>query len=160
MEAVEPLKVVTVGKHEYHIGRFSSGTGSWLLMRFIKLFRNFIKELDDDGTEEAEDNGKGDTQEFSESLLQTLLSELDAEEFAKIQRHALLVVSRTETVGDRPYQQPVMMPSGKFAFKELNEDISDVMNLTSQAIFANLSPFFTKTGLKAIMRGEIPSLSR
>lgn len=156
----EPLKVVQIGEHEYRIGRFSSQTGSWLLMRFIKLFRDLIKDLEDDGTEPKPDDGKGDTQEFSESLLQTLLSELDFEDFVKIQRYALLVVSRTDMVGEREFQQPIILGSGQFAIRELKEDVGAVMALTSQTIFANLAPFFTKTGLKAMMRGEIPAFNR
>lgn len=160
MDFVEPLREVTIGESVYHVGRFSSKTGSWVLMRMMKAFRDLIKSLEDDGTEGSTDDGRGETQQFSESLLQTLLSELDADEYERVQKHALSVVTLLDYVGEKQFNQPIIRPSGMFAISKLNDDIAAVSTLTSQSIFANLWPFFTKTGLQAIMRGETPTSTR
>lgn len=159
MEA-DALKVVTIGEREYNIGRLSSDVGSFLLMRLVKQFRKMVAALEGEGEGEEQQQPELTDKEFSESLLQTLLTEMDFEDFKNLQRHALLVVTMTDFVGDKPFKQPIILRSGQFAVKELQNDIGAVMNLTSQTIFANLSPFFTKAGLKGIMTGNIPAFSQ
>lgn len=149
----EVIKTLELDGNSYTIGRFSSDTGSWLLMRLMKTLRKFISELEQDGIEESETDIEPEG--FAENLIQTLLTDLDFDDFKNIQRHALAVVSRIDYAGEREFQQPIVMRSGAFAFNDLSQNVGIVMALTSQSLFANLSPFFTKTGLKALMKGEI-----
>ena len=153
MEQTEILKTVTVDEKQYNIGHFQSGIGSWILKRLMRTFREFMKGIEGvEGDETAALNT--DPVEFAHNLIQQLLMELDEKEYATIQRHALNVVSVTDSVGGKDFEQPIMMKSGSFTIKELATNIGAVDYLTSQALFANLSPFFSQTGLKAAMTGE------
>lgn len=153
MEQTEFLNTVTVGEKQYNIGHFQSGIGSWILKRLMRTFRDFMKSIEGvEGDETAALNT--DPVEFAHNLIQQLLMELDEKEYSTIQRHALNVVSFTDSVAGREFEQSIILKSGTFAIKELATDIGTVDYLTSQALFANLSPFFSQTGLKAAMTGE------
>lgn len=159
MEA-EPLKIENINGHEYHIGYLQANVGSYLLNRLIKQFRKMLSNMDTDGDEQEQKEPEISDTEFSESLIMTLITDLDFEDFNNLQRHALLVVTRTDHAGERAFQQPIILRNGTFAYKEMSTDIATVQALTAKTLFANLGPFFTKAGLKAIMRGEIPAFNQ
>lgn len=159
MEA-EPLKIETINGVEYHIGHLNADIGSYLLNRLIKQFRRMLSQMDTSDDEQEQKEPEIDDKEFSEGLIMTLITDLEFEDFKNLQRHALLVVTRTDFAGDRQFQQPIILRTGVFAYKELATDIATVQALTAKVLFANLGPFFTKAGLKAIMKGEIPAFSQ
>jgi hypothetical protein len=158
MEA-EPLNIVEINGHQYHIGHLSAEVGSYLLNRLIKQFRKMLSQLDTDGDDNQPETEIGDT-EFSESLIMTLMTDLDFDDFKNLQRHALLVVTRTDYVGEKFFQQPIILRNGQFSYKELSTDIGTVQALTAKVLYANLGPFFTKAGLKAVLKGEIPAFNQ
>lgn len=153
MEAgITTLKTFPYDGEVYNIGAFTASTGSWLTLRLMRAFREYISTLDNDGTES--DPEAEEPENFAEDLIQMLLSNLPENDFATVQRHALSVVSCTQTIGERTFEQPLVLKNGLFANKELTNNIPLILALTSQVMFANLKPFFTKTGLKAVMKGE------
>lgn len=152
MEQPNILKTVAFGDRQYNIGHFQSGTGSWIMKRLMRTFREYIKGIEAiEGDETPAIHSDAD---FTHNLIQQLLMELKEDEYSVIQRHALNVISVTDTAGGKEFEQPIILRNGLFTYKELNTDIATVDFLTSQSLFANLSPFFSKTGLKAAMTGE------
>ena len=160
MEA-EALKIETINGNDYHIGHLNADVGSYLLNRLIKQFRKMLSTMDTDGEDEQEQKEPeiSDT-EFSEGLIMTLMTDLDFDDFKNLQRHALLVVTRCDFAGERQFQQPIILRNGTFAYKELSTDIATVQALTAKVLFFNLGPFFTKAGLKAILKGNIPAFNQ
>lgn len=154
MEAEAVLKTIDVNGETYNIGHLSSSIGSWLTMRLMKMFRQLISGLENEEPENTNQEEVEEPENFSSDLIQTLLMEADEKEFETIQRHALNVVSVTQTIGERTFNQPILLKNGNFYNKELSKDTATVLSLTSQVLFANLGPFFTRTGLKATMKGE------
>lgn len=80
--------------------------------------------------------------------IQNMLMNLDEELFIKVQKHALSVCSRFDAIGDKEILLPVLMANGKIAIPDLQTNIQVVSALTSQSLFANLSPFFLEEGFK------------
>jgi hypothetical protein len=150
MADVEKTKRIEMAGNSYVIGRFNADTGSWLLMRMMKSFREFMKTIE---SEESDENAP-EPENFAEQLIQTLLSDLSPEDFKQIQRQTLLIVKRVDVVKDLEVLHNVIRPNGDFSFADLRHDIDTVMCLTSQALFFNLAPFFTKSGLRATMQGK------
>jgi hypothetical protein len=154
---MEATHDISVGGNRYVIGRFSAEIGSFLLNRLIKTFRKMIADMKQEQSEEGIEE-VAEPEGFSENLIETLVTELDFEDFKNIQRHALAVVSRwDDTNPERPILMPIQLRTGVFAFKDLGENIDVVRHLSSKALHFNLAPFFTKTGLKAMMKGEMVS---
>lgn len=153
MEA-EIIKSVPIGDEVYNLHHFSSAVGSWLALRFTRAFREYIASIQGEGTatEAAEEQDEPDG--FAEQLIQMLLTNFDEETFATVQRHALNAISTTIEIGAKTFNQPIILKSGTFANKEMATNVSLILALTSQSLFANLSPFFTKAGLKAVMNGQ------
>lgn len=149
---MEALRTVEVKGRKYNIGHLSPTTGSFLTKRLLRHFNDFLKGID--GAEADPNAPKPTDEDFAEQLIQQLLMSVNEEDFANIQRHALNIITVTDFVADRDFEQPIMLKSGVFCFKELNTDIGTIDYLTSQSLFANLTPFFTPTGLKAALRGE------
>lgn len=151
---MEIIKSVPVGNKTYNIGHLQSNTGSWIVRQLLKKFKTMLKQLQEDGIEGEATPTVVDDEEFSANVIEQLVMELDEAEFSNIQAHALKVVSFTDQVNGTPFEQPIYLRNGVFAVKELATDIQTINYLTSQSLIANLSPFFTPTGLKAAMKGE------
>lgn len=149
---MEVLRTVDVNGRKYNIGYLSPTIGSFLTKRLLRHFNDFLKGID--GAEADPNAPKPTDEDFAEQLIQQLLMSVNEEDFINIQRHALNIVTVTDHVAEKEFEQPIMLKSGVFCFKELNKDIATIDFLTSQSLFANLTPFFTPTGLKAALRGE------
>jgi hypothetical protein len=152
IDELETIKDVEVNGKSYMIAHMDSDTGSWLLMRLMGELQSAISKMDiADDAAQAETVDNADT---AQSAIQFLLMNLDQPTFKIVQRHALNVCYRYETVGGMPKPMPVILSNGKLCYKDLQHDIKTLLELTSQALFANLSPFFSKDGLKAMLTGN------
>lgn len=152
IDNLESIKDVEVSGKTYMIAHMTSDTGAWLIMRLMGELQAAISKMDiasDSTVQESE--GSADT---ARSSIQFLLMNLDQSTFATVQRHALGVCYRYETIGNTQKPLPVIFPNGKFCYKDLQFDIQTVLELTSEALFANLSPFFSKDGLKRMLTGK------
>lgn len=150
---MEIIKSVIVGEKTYNIGHLQSNTGSWIVRQLLKKFKGMLKQLQEDGVEEQQAPAIVDDGDFAANLIEQLVMELDEAEFGNIQAHALKVITFTDQVNGTPFEQPICLRNGVFAVKELATDIPTINYLTSQSLAANLSAFFTPTGLKAAMQG-------
>jgi hypothetical protein len=151
--ATEPLRVIVMNGSTYNIGRLSPENGSWIVNRLMKTFREYISTLKAEGNEPTGD-GLQEPEGFAETLLTQLTSELPEADYKRIQKYVLATIVRVDSVGDKMFEQPIILASGLYAYKDLAEDIFGVVHLTNQALIANLAPLFTRTGLVALMRGE------
>lgn len=149
---MEAIKDIEIGSHTYMIAKMDADSGSWLLMRLMGQLQKAISEMP--SSAEVTEQATEETQDTAQAAIQFLLMNLDQDTFKTVQRHALNVCYRYETVGNAPKPLPVIMTNGRFCYKDLNFDIQSVMRLTSESLFANLSPFFSKDGLKAMLTGE------
>jgi septum formation topological specificity factor MinE len=81
-------------------------------------------------------------------LIQGMLMTLDKGLFDQVQREALNVVGQYTAIGEKEVVLPVLMANGTVAIPELRNDIVSIVQLTSQSLYFNLSPFFLGDGLK------------
>lgn len=149
--------VCAIGR-DFNIGHLTPETGGFILKRLLREFNDFVKGLDGEG---ADPNApKPSDEEFAETLIQQMLMNLDEKDLANIQRHCLNVVSFTDVAGEREFEQPILLRSGIYSLPELRFDIGTIDYLVSQTLYANLTPFFTPTGLKAALKGQLVVSSR
>jgi hypothetical protein len=155
---METIKEITIKEQNYRICKLSAKSGSWLLMQLMGKMIKIMEELANTGSPNPEVNNvleqdKNKAEESAHAAIQFMLMNLEEDTFAKVQNHALSVCYRLENAGSVPVPMPVIMNDGRFAIKELEFDIETVMSLTSQSLFANLAPFFSKNGLMKLAMG-------
>lgn len=149
----EVLKEPTIGGKTYQISKMSSETGSFLLFKLIDSLRKIMQAETGDQVNQPEveltpEEKKTAIEAAASGAIQNMLMNLDEELFIKVQKHALSVCSRFDAIGDKEILLPVLMANGKIAIPDLQTNIQVVSALTSQSLFANLSPFFLEEGFK------------
>lgn len=150
----EVLKETVIGGNRYQISKMSSETGSWLLFKLIDSLRKIMQVETTEQPEQIEveltvDEKKAAIEAAASGAIQNMLMGLDEELFGKIQKHALSVCSRFDAINDKEILLPVLMVNtGRIAIPDLQTNIQVISALTSQALFANLSPFFLEEGFK------------
>ena len=80
------------------------------------------------------------------STLITSLGKCTRAEFIEIQNMLLSKVFRLDRQEDKEFPIAVLLPSGEISDPHLSYDAEAVMNLTSEAIMFNLSPFLAGSG--------------
>jgi len=157
MDELEPIKDTTVNGTKFQLCRLSAVDGSFLLMA---LMGHLQKAISANPIQDAQQPPPETNDEQSAStLIQFMLMNLDEQTFRAVQRKALSVVCRYEKVGDTLMPVPILMVNGMFSYPQLNKDISTVLTLTSQSLFANLSPFLSKSMLLFLMAGAATNQS-
>ena len=156
---LQPIKDVVISGKRYQIAKMQSDLGSWLLFKLMNALREIMKqETGEQETEPApqpvveltEEEKKKANEAAANAAIQVMLMNLDQDLFGKIQKIALGVCGEYTAVGPEEVVIPVLKPDGKFANYALSTDITTVAALTSQSIFANLSPFFLNGGMANI----------
>lgn len=148
---MQTTKETQINGKSYQIESMDADTGSWLLMKLVDSLRKVLSGVDDSTPDQNVTEVSQDQKEQAAfGLIQAMLMNLDRQLFTEVQKEALRVCKQYAAVGDKEVAMPVLMASGKFAIPELKNDISTVMQLTSQALYFNLSPFFLGDGLTAI----------
>lgn len=150
---IQSIKDVVIGENRYAIQNMDAEIGSWLLFKLINSLRNIMNTPTDEtvnapvaAVEQTDEQKKIAGEGATNAAIQLMLMNLDEDLFKAVQRHALRVCSKYAAVGNEEVLLPVLMQNGKFAVPELNYDIKTVVSLTSQSLFANLSPFFLNGG--------------
>ena len=145
------LKELTINEASYQIVKMPAQTGSWLLMLLMGKLMEVMSEESKTATSKPEEPAKeANADEAASAAISFMLMNLDEETFAKVQQKALSVCFKM--VNDAP--MPVIMRDGRFAIKELEYDIEGVLQLTSQSIRLNLSPFFAKGKLMGLATAD------
>jgi hypothetical protein len=155
---LQPIKTTTINGKSYQISKIQSDTGSWLLFKLMDALRKIMKAEGGDEPEPAlepiveltEDQKKAAAEAAASAAIQVMLMNLDRDLFGTVQRYALEVCGEFTAVGSEEVVIPVLKADGKFANYNLSTDISTVAALTSQSLYANLSPFFLNGGMNSI----------
>lgn len=130
---MEDSKDVTINGAKFQVGRLKARHGSWILAQVLTkmlpgvLERAFAKQG---------------------AKLAAGRSDMNEEEFASIQGHALSVCRRYDKDG---LPMPVFLLPDRWADKELEYNLTAVMALTVHALTFNLGSFFAEGGLALIM---------
>lgn len=141
MQSATIVTDIEVNGTRYQLGRMDPRTGSQVLAKLITCLSKMASS-----SENAEESETSTTEPEPEKLIQLLFMNLQDEAFTFVQDKALASVNCYRQVGEGLVTLPVMK-NGNIAVPELSDDLDAVMQLTSQALFINLSPFFTKAGL-------------
>jgi Phage tail assembly chaperone protein, TAC len=135
----EKTKDVSIGDHQYRVGKLTARTASWVAMQILTKLLPSGDELVTGGRASAE------------------RSALSESEFHNIQGHCLRVCARYETAGESLVPTPVLMADGRFAIPELEYDVVAVMALTLHSLMFSVSPFFEEGALK-LLGSSLPDL--
>jgi hypothetical protein len=126
-------------------------TGSWLLFKLMGELRKIIQKGDDDVSPApvtmTDDQKKENAEQMAKVAITVMLQNIDEDLFGKVQTYALEVCGEYKMVGEEEVVLPVLMPNGNFSNPDLRHDIMTASKLTSEALYANLSPFFLNGGL-------------
>jgi hypothetical protein len=142
-------KDVNLGVNRYRIARMNASTGSWLLFKLLDSLRKIMADTSQDGQQSAQEEiGPEQREQAANALIQGMLMTLDKGLFDQVQREALNVVGQYTAIGEKEVVLPVMMANGTVAIPALKNDIVTIVQLTSHALYFNLSPFFLGDGLK------------
>lgn len=146
------IKETVLGVTTFRIRKFDASTGSWLLMSLMGEMQKAISDLPT--VEGIAESTEASEESAAIGAIQFLLMNLDEEKFAKIQSKALEVCDEQKIMGEREVWLPVL--TGKrISSPDLQNDIETILSLTSQSLFANLSPFFSKNGLSKIFKIQV-----
>jgi septum formation topological specificity factor MinE len=141
-------KDVTLGVSRYRIARMNASTGSWLLFKLLDSLRKIMADGSQDTQSAPQEIGTEQREQAANALIQGMLMTLDKGLFDQVQREALNVVGQYTAIGEKEVVLPVLMANGTVAIPELRNDIVSIVQLTSQSLYFNLSPFFLGDGLK------------
>jgi septum formation topological specificity factor MinE len=141
-------KDVTLGVSRYRISRMNASTGSWLLFKLLDSLRKIMADGSQDTQSAPQEIGTEQREQAANALIQGMLMTLDKGLFDQVQREALNVVGQYTAIGEKEVVLPVLMANGTVAIPELRNDIVSIVQLTSQSLYFNLSPFFLGDGLK------------
>lgn len=145
------LKTITINEASYQIVKMPAQIGSWLLMLLMGKLTEIMAEANVPASgEDAAKAAETKPEEAASAAISFMLMKLSEEDFATVQQKALS--SCLKLVNGVP--MPIIMRDGRLAIKELEYDIETVMQLTSQAIHLNLSPFFAKGKLMGLVTAE------
>jgi len=154
---LQPIKDTVINNKRFQISKMQSETGSWLLFKLIDALRKIMKsesgemEISPEPVIELTDEQKTAAAEAAaNAAIQVMLMNLDEDLFGRIQKHALNVCGEYTAVGPDETIIPVLTATGKFANYALSTDIPTIAALTSQALYANLSPFFLNGGMNGM----------
>lgn len=154
------IKETVIGAMTFRIRKFDASTGSWLLMTLMGEMQKTMSDLptsDKPSTELTDEQKVSAEENAAIGAIQFLLMNLDEEKFTKIQIKALDVCDEQKILGEKEVWIPVLTGKRISSF-ELQTDIGTMLSLTTQALFANLSPFFSKNGLSQIF--SLPAASQ
>jgi septum formation topological specificity factor MinE len=141
-------KDVALGVSRYRISRMNASTGSWLLFKLLDSLRKIMADGSQDTQSAPQEIGTEQREQAANALIQGMLMTLDKGLFDQVQREALNVVGQYTAIGEKEVVLPVLMANGTVAIPELRNDIVSIVQLTSQSLYFNLSPFFLGDGLK------------
>ena len=154
---LQPIKDTVVNGKRFQISRMQADTGSWLLFKLMDALRKIMQAENNDQPEPIQpaveltaEQKTAAAEAAANAAIQVMLMNLDEELFAKVQRHALNVCGEYSAVGPDEVIVPLLKADGKFANFQFSTDISTVVALTSQSLYANLSPFFLNGGIGII----------
>lgn len=144
------IKELPIGTYTFRIKKFDASTGSWLLMSLMGEMQKAISDLPT-STGDAEQAPSASSEESAAiGAIQFLLMNLDEEKFAKVQNKALAVCDEQKVFDNGKEAWLPVLTGTRISSPDLQTDISTILSLTSQSLFANLSPFFSKSGLSSV----------
>ena len=147
---------ITIGENSYTIRDVDAETGSFLAFRLVNRLRVIMSAEDNSGDTVGQPKETPTPEKKAEAIRGTLsliLMNLDEAEYHLIQRKMLTLIDRNQMVGAVMAAEPIMR-NGTVVHKDLKNNVSEVMQLTLEALYYNLSPFFSENGLKLVMTGK------
>lgn len=144
----ENIKDVTFGDNRFGLYRMEARAGGKVLARLLAQLQRMATGKD--AATETEDDGTPPPS--PEKLIQLLYLNLNEQDTDFVQEKALGTVTVYKTIGAA--EQPISIYKNGSVLPEFREDTALIMALTSQALFANMSPFFTKAALELVFTGQ------
>lgn len=140
MQRREVNKTIEISGRRWQIGRFDALTGSYIA---FKLLTETLPALPMP-PELQEKLGMmfSPTQKSGSIMSKT--------DFIALQRDCLSVCGEIKNVGGVETPIPVLMPDGRWAVDDLENDTVTVIALTLTALVFNISSFFEEDALKAL----------
>jgi len=143
------IKEVQIGAYTFRIRKFDASTGSWLLMSLMGEMQKAISDMPTTTSDSESAPSTASEENAAIGAIQFLLMNLDEEKFVRVQSKALEVCDEQKMMNDREVWLP-FLTGKRISNPEFQNDISTTLSLTSQSLFANLSPFFSKSGLSSV----------
>lgn len=140
-----------LGEKQYRIRDIDAEEGSFLAFKLTNKLREIMsKEADETPQTEVRKVEKEDAVRGTISLI---LMNLDEDTYKMVQKKALTLVDEVTVVGEKEAYLPILR-NGKIIVPELKGNIEQVIELTFESLYHNLSPFFSENGLKLLMTGK------
>lgn len=148
------FKDVTIGEHQYRVGRLKAADGSWIFTTFVQRYRAF--------TDAQLQAAKPAADEFEEKpaiavpdvnpeigfamTAQFLVEQLTRAELAEVETICISSCGRySDRTGTR-VALPIIFPDGRYAIPDLEFDGPAILELTKAAIAFNIAPYFPGAG--------------
>ncbi len=152
------FKDVTIGEHQYRVGRLTAVDGSWIFTTFVQRYRAFTDAHLEGSASRAEDGrfaedpkpaidtaGVDPEQGFAMTA-QFLIEQLTRAELAEVQTICLGSCGRySDRTGTR-VAMPIIFGDGRYAIPDLEYDGPAILELTKAAIAFNIAPYFPGAG--------------
>lgn len=140
-----------LGEKQYRIRDIDAEEGSFLAFKLTNKLREIMsKEADEAPQTEVRKVEKEDAVRGTISLI---LMNLDEDTYKLVQKKALALVDEVTIVGEKEAYLSILR-NGKLIVPELKGNIEQVIELTFESLYHNLSPFFSENGLKLLMTGK------
>ena len=143
---IQMSKDVTIGEHEYKVGRLKAHAGAWI----ISLLRGKAQASGLKRAEASPEPAKDAPQpSFEEGLMATtvyLIGQLSFEEMKAVQDLCLEQCAQYEAIGGKQIPMPILAGPGRWAIADLEYDGPTVLSLTRECLAFNIAPFFTLPG--------------
>lgn len=146
------MKTFALGEKQYRIREIEAEDGSFLALKLTNKLRQILSEEKTDETPQEEVK-KVDKEEAIRGTISLILMNLDEDTYKTVQQKALALVDEIQIVGEKEAFIPILR-NGKVILPELKANIQQVIELTFESLFYNLSPFFSENGLKLLMTGK------
>lgn len=152
------FKDITIGEHQYRIGRLRAADGSWIFTTFVQRYRAFTdaqqqaaKAQQPDDRFESDPKPAIDTTNVDPEVgfamtAQFLIEQLSRAELAEVESICLGSCGRySDRTGTR-VALPILFGDGRYAVPDLEYDGPAILELTKAAIAFNIAPYFPGAG--------------
>ncbi len=145
------MKDFPLGEKQYRIRDIDAEEGSFLAFKLTNKLREIMSNEKDEAPK-AEVR-KVEKEAAVRGTISLILMNLDEDTYKLVQRKALALVDEVTVVGEKEAFLPILR-NGKLIVPELKGNIEQVIELTFESLYYNLSPFFSENGLKLLMTGK------
>lgn len=135
----ETYKDITLNDRRWRIGKFDARTGSYIIMKLVPFLLSA-----------GLSNMAQISMEDIAMRIGALITRFSKAEFYELQNDCLSVVKEVTEVDGKEVALPLMLASGKWAVKDIEDDTLLILALTTQALVFNITGFFEGNALEKL----------